>query len=198
LKTCFGVGRSLISAEGWAVTQLANLVTAIRVVLTPVFVAALCLHSRASGGGVLAVLIFAVIAASDVFDGRIARRWGTESSAGRTFDHFADICFLLAALSTYAVLGTVPWWVPAAVGGSFGAYVVDSWARNGSGAAGLIGSRIGHAAGVLNYTLVGILVCNNTAGIGLLSAGVLWKLFWLVPIYSALAVIARLAGRTSP
>jgi phosphatidylglycerophosphate synthase len=176
--------------------QRANLVTGLRVVLTPVFVAALCLREH-SGVGVLAVFLFAVIAASDVLDGRIARRSGSESNAGRTFDHCADICFLMVALSTYAVLGTAPWWVPAAVGGSFGAYVLDSWLRNGEGGTGLVGSRIGHAAGVLNYALVGILVCNNTAGIGLLSPGVLRKLFWLVPIYSALAVIARLAGRGS-
>ena len=172
----------------------ANLVTGLRVVLTPVFVAALCAADH-TGVGVLAVFLFAVIATSDVLDGRIARRSGTESSAGRTFDHFADICFLLTALSTYAALGTAPWWVPAAVGGSFAAYVVDSWVRNGHGGGGLIGSRIGHAAGMLNYTLVGILVCNNTAGIGALSPGALRKLFWLVPIYSALAVIARLGGR---
>ncbi len=174
--------------------QRANLVTGLRVVLTPVFVVALCVRDHA-GVGVLAVFLFAVIAASDVFDGRIARRSGSESSAGRSFDHFADICFLMAVLTTYAVLGTAPWWVPAAVGGSFGAYVLDSWWRNGEGGAGLVGSRIGHAAGVLNYALVGILVCNNTAGIGLLSASVLRKLFWLVPIYSVLAVVARLAGR---
>ena len=176
--------------------QRANLVTGLRVVLTPVFVAALCLRDR-SGVGLLAVFVFAVIAASDVLDGHIARRWGTESGAGRTFDHVADICFLMAALSTYAVLGTAPWWVPAAVGGSFGAYVLDSWLRNGEGGAGLIGSRIGHTAGVLNYALVGVLVCNNTAGIGLLSAGLLRDLFLLVPIYSALAVVARLASRAS-
>ena len=86
-------------------------------------------------------------------------------------------------------------WVPASIAASFGFYVVDSWSRP-TVRGGLIGSRIGHAAGVLNYGLIGVLVCNNSAGIRLLSDSVLRPLFWLVPMYSALAVATRLAGRS--
>ncbi len=173
--------------------DFANVLTGLRVVLTPVFTAAVWMGGAASG--VTAVGVFALIAASDVLDGWAARRYAADSRAGRTFDHFADICFLTTALSTYALLGSIPWWVPAAVAGSFCVYVIDSWSRADTYAAGLIGSRAGHAAGVLNYTLVGILVCNNTAGIRLLSDHTLWKVSWLVPMYSALAVITRLTGR---
>ena len=173
----------------------ANTLTAARVACTPLFIIAVCSAEHARFAGVLAVAIFAGAAASDVWDGRLARRWASVSRAGRVFDHFADITFILAALSTYAVIGLAPWWVPAAIGGSFAFYVFDSWARTTSGAPSLIGSRIGHAAGVLNYSLIGVLVCNNSAGIGLLPASFLMKLFWLVPMYSSLAVIARLATR---
>ncbi|MFQ5668867.1 MAG: hypothetical protein ACE5I7_20930, partial [Candidatus Binatia bacterium] len=62
----------------------------------------------------------------------------------------------------------------------------------------LIGSRLGHAAGILNYAVVGILVCNNTAAMHLLSAGTLQVLFWLVPIYSSVTVAARLGARREP
>jgi phosphatidylglycerophosphate synthase len=171
----------------------ANALTGLRVVLTPAFVVAVWRGDAHIVTGVLAVAIFAIAAASDVFDGRLARRWGSATNGGRAFDHFADIGFILAALSTYAALGTTPWWVPAVIAVTFAFYVLDSWSYPGTGALRLVSSRIGHASGVLNYGLVGILVCNNTAGIQLLSAAVLRELFWLVPIYSTLAVVARLS-----
>ena len=173
----------------------ANALTALRVLLTPVFAGALCWSGRALLVGILAGVVFAVVAASDVVDGRLARRWGSASAGGRTFDHLADIGFILTALVTYALLGIAPWWVPAAVAGSFAFYVFDSWSRASTVAPGLVGSQIGHVAGVLNYALVGVLVFNNTAGIHLLPEAVLSKLFWLVPIYSTLAVATRLVGR---
>ncbi|HXQ23645.1 MAG TPA: CDP-alcohol phosphatidyltransferase family protein [Candidatus Acidoferrales bacterium] len=175
----------------------ANLLTALRVVLTPVFVAAVLRADVARADGGLAVVCFAVVAASDVYDGRVARRWGSASDAGRMFDHLADIGFLLAALSAYARLGIAPWWVPAAVGASFGYYVIDSRWRAPAGVPNLIGSRIGHLGGVSNYVLVGILVCNNTAAAHLLSPATLERLYWLVPLYSAAAVAGRLATRLS-
>jgi phosphatidylglycerophosphate synthase len=171
--------------------QAANLVTGLRLALTPVFIALAC---RAGAAGWGAGLLFVVIAASDVWDGRLARRYGTASRTGRTLDHVADIGFILSASSMYAVQSLVPWWVPAAIGGSFAFYVIDSWALSAAAPA-LIGSRVGHLAGICNYSLVGILVFNNTAGIHLLPPALLDKLFWLVPFYSAAAVLSRLAAR---
>jgi phosphatidylglycerophosphate synthase len=171
----------------------ANALTALRVVLTPVF-ARLVYVGDTPRVGALAAAIFAVVAATDVWDGRIARRWDSASTVGRAFDHFADISFILVALGTYASLGLAPWWVPASIAASFLSYVVDSWSRSAV-PGGLIGSRIGHAAGVLNYALIGVLVGNDTAGIHLVSDGTLRLLFWLVPVYSGLAVGARLATR---
>ena len=170
----------------------ANALTALRVVLTPVFVVAVSASGGAHTWSAAAVAVFAVVAASDVWDGRLARRAGTDSDAGRTFDHFADILFVLTALSTYAWLGIAPWWVPGAIAASFSFYVVDSWWRNSAGS--LVSSRIGHIGGVLNYVLIGVLVCNDTAGIRLLSDATVRRLCWLVPLYSMLAVLTRLAG----
>jgi len=174
----------------------ANALTAGRVLLTPLFVALIGAAPAAPTRGWPAILVFAAVAASDVIDGRMARRWGSTSSAGRTFDHLADIGFILAALWAYTRLGLVPWWVPAAIATSFAFYVVDSWSRPRARGT-LIGSRIGHIGGVSNYVLVGVLVCNNSAGIGLLGPDHLRVLFSLVPLYSAAAVAARLLGRTA-
>jgi hypothetical protein len=205
----------------------ANLLTALRVLLTPFFILTVWLAEGALLSGVVAVLLFAVIAASDVLDGRLARRWRTASNAGRAFDHFADVGFLVLALTAYVGLGIAPWWVPATVAGTFAFYVIDSWRRPAAApdgvagqaprsdqaepaldrmpaadppaadppGAGLIGSRIGHVGGVCNYVLVGVLVCNNSARIQLLSPAFLSLLFCLVPLYSGGAVVARLRSR---
>jgi CDP-diacylglycerol--glycerol-3-phosphate 3-phosphatidyltransferase len=175
----------------------ANTLTALRLVLAPVFAVAVRGAVEAPVLGAVAVAVFAVCAASDVIDGRLARSRGTASNAGRTFDHLADIVFLLTALCTYAALNIAPWWVPAAVAASFGFYAVDSWRRRQPKAPSLIGSRLGHAAGVMNYVLVGVLVVDQSAGVRVLPDAVLTGLFWLVPVYSAAAVAARLASTRS-
>ncbi len=171
----------------------ANALTGLRLVLAPAFVATAVRGDANRVAGAVAAAIFAAAATSDVFDGRVARHYGSDSDGGRTFDHLADIGFILSALAMYAGCGIAPWWIPASIGGSFAFYVLDSWARTSGGRRNLIGSRIGHAAGVLNYALIGILVFNNSAGIHLLSPAALARLFWLVPLYSAAAVVARLA-----
>lgn len=192
-------GQSSRGAEGRGCRAFslhaANLLTAARVLLTPLFVGAVWCAERCPLGGLFAVAVFAAVASSDMVDGYVARRRGTDSSAGRTFDHFADVGFILSALSTYVLLGIAPWWVPGAVGGSFAFYVCDSWSRPMRGVPRLVGSRIGHVAGVCNYTLVAILAFNNTAGLHLLSAARLEVLFLLVPLYSTAAVVTRLASR---
>jgi phosphatidylglycerophosphate synthase len=175
----------------------ANTLTAGRVLLTPVFVALIAAAPTTRVLGWVAVVVFAAIAASDVLDGRLARHWDAASVRGRTFDHLADIAFILAALWTYMRLELVPWWVPAAIATSFGFYVIDSWSRplaRGS----LIGSRVGHVGGVCNYVLIGVLVCNDSAAIHALSEGTLYFLFCLVPVYSGLAMVMRLGARSVP
>jgi CDP-diacylglycerol--glycerol-3-phosphate 3-phosphatidyltransferase len=175
----------------------ANVLTAGRVLLTPVFVALICAAPTTRALGWAAVLVFAAIAASDVVDGQLARRWSAASVTGRTFDHLADIGFILAALWTYARLGLAPWWVPTAIATSFGFYVIDSWSRplaRGS----LVGSRVGHVGGVCNYVLIGVLVCNDSAGIQALSDATVHFLFCLVPVYSGLAMATRLGARSDP
>jgi len=191
--------------ERWG-PHAADLLTATRVLLTPFFVLCVWLAEQSRWFGVVAVGIFAVIAASDFFDGRLARRWYRDSSRGRVFDHFADIGFLVAALTAYVGVGLAPWWVPAAVAGAFAFYVFDSRQRRARAATAdapttaltLIGSRLGHSGGVCNYVLVGVLVCNNSARIHLLSAGFLSLLFCLVPLYSGGAVAARVLSRRPP
>ena len=168
----------------------ANLVTLLRIALTPLFVVAVW---RAAHGvsGWPAAAMFTAIAISDIVDGRIARRLGVASSVGRVLDHGADIGFLLAALVTYVVLGAAPWWVPASIAISFAFYVLDSLRRSAARPQ-LVGSRLGHLGGIANYVVVGALVGNHTVGLAWLPSLVMTLLFSAVPLYSALSILSRL------
>lgn len=173
--------------RSWARRHLANAVTGLRLVMLPVM-----LWSVAREWAVVASLVFLSVAASDYFDGRIARRYGVESRSGRVFDHVSDIVFILSTLALYVSLGVVPWWVPASIAFSFAAYVGDSMARTRSqDGLRLIGSRIGHLGGVLNYSLIGILVFNETAGLRWIPPNGVRGILFLVPLYCGAAVLTR-------
>ena len=141
---------------------MANALTGLRLALVLPFLAA-CVH--ATDGGMptrLAVLFFYAIAVStDFLDGRVARRNGTASSRGQLFDHATDVLFVGSSLVLFAASGRVSWWVPAAVLAAVAAYAHALW-RDGDLGTGIRGARsaVGHAAGVLNYLLVGVLAVD--------------------------------------
>jgi phosphatidylglycerophosphate synthase len=144
---------------------------------------------------VLPFLLFTVAAATDYFDGWVARRTGTASGRGQLLDHATDVIFIGSSLVFFATTGRIPWWVPLAVAASVAAYARDLWrdvraTRDPTGAR----SAVGHAAGVVNYMLVGLLAADlalagtlpawlihmtagSTAGINALAfVGRLWSL----------------------
>ena len=155
-----------------------NLITLSRVAGAPLFVLG-C--DRAAGGAPaarwLAALLFAAVVASDVLDGRLARRLGSSSVAGRFLDHGADIFFILLALGWFAAWGWVTGWLPAAIAWAFGLYAFDSWRR--SAEAGqprrLLGSRLGHIGGVMNYGAVGAVMAERALGLPLMPRS-LWQI----------------------
>lgn len=174
----------------------ANAVTLLRIVVLPLFLWSV-VRVEDGAPGTLAAVLFTLVALSDFFDGRIARWLGAESVGGRVLDHAADITFILAALGLYVGLGIVPWWVPASIAAAFGAYVIDSLRRSGAQPS-LIGSRLGHLGGVCNYALIGILVGNDTLGLGWLPDWVMQGLCALVPIYSGASIMTHVLPRPVP
>ena len=154
-----------------------NVITLSRVAAAPLFI--LCCHSAAQGTPSArwpAVLLFAGVVASDVLDGRLARRLGVSSVFGRFLDHGADIFFILFALCWFAAWGWVTVWLPAAIAWAFGLYTFDSWWRSGGRGQPrrLLGSRLGHIGGILNYAAVGMVMAERALGLPLAS-GPLWQ-----------------------
>jgi phosphatidylglycerophosphate synthase len=144
-----------------------NLVTCIRPVCTPVFL--LCCAQAQSTGAAWArwgvLWVFVLIAGSDRLDGWLARRLAQVSSQGRTLDHVCDVLFIVAALGCFAFLGLVPWWLPSAIVWSFSLYAYDSWRRTAQAPQRqLLGSRLGHLGGILNYGAVGVVAVQLWGG----------------------------------
>jgi phosphatidylglycerophosphate synthase len=169
---------------------MANGITALRVLLT---VPLLLIVSGAPGALLawLAALLFAIIAASDVIDGRVARAAGTASNRGRTFDHGADIFFILGTLGTYAWIGTIPWWVPASIALAFTLYVLDARSAAAPTDMRRLAGRIGHVGGVCNYVVIGVLIGNETIGLHLLPPVLIRLILLAVPVYSLAAAVVR-------
>ncbi len=73
------------------------------------------------------LLLFLLTAiASDVLDGKVARRHGTASAAGMMFDHGTDFLFVTASLAGAAYAGLVTPWLAPLIVIAFSQYVLDS------------------------------------------------------------------------
>jgi CDP-diacylglycerol--glycerol-3-phosphate 3-phosphatidyltransferase len=100
-----------------------NLLTLLRIFFVPLLVAALL------GGGIIepylavwtealqvtretfALLIFLAAAATDLFDGYLARRWGQITTVGTLLDPIADKLLISAALVSLVDIHRVPAWM---------------------------------------------------------------------------------------
>lgn len=101
--------------------------------------------------------LFAIAATSDFVDGRLARATARPTAHGALLDTLADVSFVLAATGGGAAIGLVPWAAPLAIVAAVVSYALASLRRSThAGAWCLARSRIGHAGGVANYALAGL------------------------------------------
>ena len=84
---------------------LANVFTAARLVLTPIF-AVLWFGGKNQS----ALIVFAAAATTDLVDGLLARALDQRSRFGALFDPIADKLLILTALCVGMVLGVIPLW----------------------------------------------------------------------------------------
>ncbi|MGK5697192.1 CDP-diacylglycerol--glycerol-3-phosphate 3-phosphatidyltransferase [Streptomyces sp. URMC 128] len=95
-----------------SVWNVANLLTMLRLILVPVFVALML----ADGGydpawRSLAWAAFAIAMITDLFDGHLARAYNLVTDFGKIADPIADKAIMGAALICLSALGDLPWWV---------------------------------------------------------------------------------------
>jgi cardiolipin synthase len=83
-----------------------NLITSLRIVLTPVFFVLIVDPDRSKAG----LLLFAVVVATDWVDGWIARHTGQVSDVGKLLDPIADRLAIAAGLAALMIRGAFPVW----------------------------------------------------------------------------------------
>jgi CDP-diacylglycerol---glycerol-3-phosphate 3-phosphatidyltransferase len=91
--------------------NIANVLTGLRLLLVPVFLAALFVdHGRSVEWRLVAFGVFTLAAFTDRLDGELARRRGLVTAFGTVADPIADKALTGSALIGLSVLGLVPWW----------------------------------------------------------------------------------------
>lgn len=92
--------------------NLANALTMSRLGLVPIFGWLLLAEDGDSDRlRIAAFTVFAVAAATDRFDGDLARRRGTVTDFGKLVDPIADKALTGMAFIGLSILGELPWWV---------------------------------------------------------------------------------------
>lgn len=171
-----------MGASGRWVT-LANALTGLRLAVVPVLVAAIL-----AGAPSLAALVFAIAVATDVADGRIARRRSEASPLGGALDHAVDAAFVTAGTAALASQGALPPLLPALIAAAFVQYAVDSRTRAG----GLRGSRLGRWNGIAYYVAVAVPIVRDAAGLGWPAPALVGALGWLLVASTLLSMADRL------
>lgn len=95
--------------------NLANALTASRLVLSPVFFILFFLPEWTGSYQLVTVVllwvVFLAIELSDVLDGAVARRQNIVSDLGKLLDPFADVISRLTYFVTFAAVGIMPVWI---------------------------------------------------------------------------------------
>jgi phosphatidylglycerophosphate synthase len=176
---------------------VANALTAIRLLLVvPIGLLIAADHPRSA---ILAAIALVIAIATDLADGPVARRAGSASPMGGTFDHTTDFLFVVSGMAGGVARGAFPWILPALVVGAFVQYAVDSrWLQKGRG---FRGSRLGRYNGILYF----VPICGDTLvrlGLGFLRPAVA-LVCWLLVISTVVSIgqrawALRQARRTAP
>ena len=126
---------------------MANLLTAIRLLLVIPVTLAFALPDLLSPLLLILMLVVAVI--TDYCDGPLARRLGTASPGGMLFDHSTDFIFVTCGLAGAAWAGLLTPLLPMLIVVAFSQYVLDSyfWYRQKR----LRMSRLGRLNGIFYF-----------------------------------------------
>ncbi len=136
----------------------ANSLTMVRLIAAPVLG-----WSITSGYWWLAAATMCVAIASDVFDGKLARRHNTASAFGGFFDHATDAVFVSTGAWALAAVHLINPWLWLLIGSAFIQYTLDS---NSLAGQQLRTSRLGKYNGIGYYALVSTAIgCQAIAGL---------------------------------
>ncbi len=107
----------------------ANALTALRIVLIPVFVAVTVASDMQHAGlRIAACVAFFVASVTDLVDGWIARTWDMVTSFGKVADPIADKALTGSAFVLLSAYDVLPWWVTVVImGRELGVTLLRFW-----------------------------------------------------------------------
>lgn len=174
-------------SPAWA--TWANLLTAFRLATIPGIIWAIVgLHWLVAS----ALFTFAVI--TDIYDGRLARRFNQQSTFGGVFDHATDAFFVTAGSAALAHNGFINVYLAPLILITFTQYLLDSKVLVGQP---LRTSAIGRCNGIAYFALVGTTIgantlnCSTTLNFTWLLQPVAWTA-WLLVATSLISMADRL------
>jgi CDP-diacylglycerol--glycerol-3-phosphate 3-phosphatidyltransferase len=91
--------------------NLPNALTALRLLLVPVFAWMLLVHPHDTWWRIGTAVVFAAASLTDTLDGYLARRHNIITKFGKLADPIADKALTGTAFICLSILGELPWWV---------------------------------------------------------------------------------------
>ena len=88
-----------------------NGLTALRMLLVPVFAWVLLSHPHDDSWRWMAALVFVFASITDIVDGKVARKYGLVTRFGKLWDPIADKALTGMALVGLSIIGELPWWM---------------------------------------------------------------------------------------
>ncbi len=169
----------------------ANALTFLRLLLAPALLAAIL-----SGSDPIAAAIFALAVATDVADGRLARRAGTASPAGGLFDHGVDAVFVTLGTAALAASGVLPSALPLFIAAAFTQYAFDSPVLTSRGARPF---PLGRWNGIAYYVIVAVPIVRDTLGLAWPGSATVRALAWGLVATTVVSIVSRVVSlRTAP
>jgi phosphatidylglycerophosphate synthase len=169
---------------------LANALTGLRLVCGPLLVWALL-----AGAPAAAAALFWIAVATDLLDGRVARRAGEASRLGGFLDHVTDAAFVSLGLAALVLRGEAPALLPGLVALAFLQYTLDSRVILGNA---LVASALGRWNGIAYFVPVGTVVVRDALGLGWPPAGLVLALGWALVATTLLSMADRLRSVLRP
>ena len=166
----------------------ANALTALRLLCGPLLVLALLERSALA-----AALLFWLAVATDLLDGRVARRFGESSALGGFLDHVTDAAFVTLGLAALVLRGEAPWLLPVLVALAFLQYTLDSRVIDGGT---LRASALGRWNGIAYFVPVGTVVVRDALALGWPGRGLVLALGWLLAASTLLSMADRALALT--
>jgi cardiolipin synthase (CMP-forming) len=137
----------------------------------------------------LALACFALAVATDLADGRVARRFGEASALGGFLDHATDATFVATGIASLAYVGIAPAPLAPLVLAAFAQYALDSRALAGRP---LRASALGRWNGIAYFVLLGIPVVRDGLTIGWPADALVRVLGWALVATTCASMTDRL------